>query len=319
MFSGVVRDGAYRDRLVEFLGREYGLGGGVLSVAPRGYYGETWRLESGGERFFVKVNYTTEAHTAAFVRSIAVVDRLVAAGIDFIPRVIPAVDGRLTTRFDGAVVGVFEWIDAVNTETDDTKFPEYAMLARVYATDLGELDLPREDFSTSDVDRVYRQWRDMELAGNSRAEQWCTILERYRPEIAARAQRLAVFAARCSPDRSGFVLTHGDAGGNFMTAPGGRYVIADWDDVFFAPPERDAWVMCRRDWAREAFMAALRREGIDYELRPERLAYCTYAMFFQYLGEGLDALPVDGPQRPLGEWFEGWIRDRLEYADEHFD
>jgi hypothetical protein len=42
-------------------------------------------------------------------------------------------------------------------------------------------------------------------------------------------------------------------------------------------------------------------------------------MFFHYLREGLDAVPVDGPQRPLAEFFTGWVRDRLDYADRHFE
>ena len=319
MFSGVTRDDAYKTRLVGFVRDEYGIRGDVVSPAARGFFGETWRLDAGSTGYFVKVVDHAASQRAAYERSFAVLDRLESRGIDFVPHVVGAADGRLFTRFDGAVVGVFDWIDAVNTESDDTKIPEYAMMARVFTADVTGLDIPREDFAGAAADRVFGHWRRLAAAeGDAKASHACAVLEHHRAEIEPWAQRLHDFAARCAPDRSGFFLTHGDAGGNFMTAADGRYYIVDWDDPLLAPPERDAWVMCPREWARAAFTDALRREGIDYELRPERLAYYIYHMFFLYLSELLEALSVDGPQRPLEEFFDGFIRERLEYADTHF-
>ena len=318
MYSAVRRDDAYRARLLGFLRQEYGIPGEALTEAPRGFFGETWRLEADRASYFVKADYVP-GHQVAFGRSLAVVAALRGQGIDFVPGVVATADGRLSTRFDGAVVGVFDWIDGVNTESDDTKAPEYAMMARVYAADVSGLDIPREAFSGQAADRVFARWRRLAGAGDdAAARQACAVLERYRPELEAWAERLRGFAERCAPDRSGFVLTHGDAGGNLMTTSGGRRVIVDWDDPLLAPPERDAWCMCAHDWARALFTDALRRQGIAYELRPERLAYYIYHMCFHYLGELLDALSAEAPQRSLEEYLQGWVRERVEYADGHF-
>lgn len=59
--------------------------------------------------------------------------------------------------------------------------------------------------------------------------------------------------------------------------------MVDWDDALLAPPERDAWVMGFCDWARCLFQKSLRQQGIVYTLRPERLAYYGYYMFFFWL------------------------------------
>ena len=212
-----------------------------------------------------------------------------------------------------------DWIDGVNTETDETKTPEYAMMAQVYAADVSGLDIPRERFSANAADRVFAQWQRLAARPDDpRAAEPCAVLDRYRDALERWAERLNGFADGCASDQSGFVLTHGDAGGNLMTASDGRHFIVDWDDPLLAPPERDAWCMCAHDWARALFTDALRGQGIAYELRPERLAFYIYHMCFHYLSELLDALSVPAPQRSLEEYLEGWVRARVEYADRQF-
>ena len=76
-------------------------------------------------------------------------------------------------------------------------------------------------------------------------------------------------------DSSHVYLTHGDAGGNFFVC-GNRNYIFDWDEVMYAPLERDAWVMGCYDWARKLFNDTLRANGIPYQLRME-LIRCLFS------------------------------------------
>ena len=142
-----------------------------------------------------------------------------------------------------------------------------------------------------------------------------SVLERHEEELSRCASRLSEFAVRCRTDCGGFTLTHGDAGGNFFTG-GGRNYIFDWDEVMYAPPERDAWVMGCFDWARNLFDSTLKACGIPYSLRPERLAFYCFHMYFHYLGEYLAVHPFRDQSAAVTDYLEnGWIRSRIRYAE----
>ena len=317
LYSDVSRDEAYKARLLGFVEKTYGLEPVGVAPAKRGFFGETWRLDTSKASCFLKLDYSP--HQGIYERSFPIIAHLCDNGIDYISRIVKTAQGELRARFDGAVLGVFEWIDGENIETDDTKPPEYRMLARVYTVPAEGLAIPREDFSAGISDKFDRQWERLKRGpANEAAAQALAFFEQDREKLAHRAERLRLFAARCRGDTSRFVITHGDAGGNVIVN-GGRYAIVDWDYAMLAPPERDAWVMCCRDrswaWAKEAFHNALRGHGIDYALRPERLAYYAYHFFFYYLTEILDALMQTGNVRKMEEYCAGWVDECFRYAD----
>lgn len=106
-----------------------------------------------------------------------------------------------------------------------------------------------------------------------------------------------------------------DAGGNFFVGNGRNYIL-DWDEVMYAPLERDAWVMGCYDWARRLFNDTLQANGIDDRLCPERLAFYCYHMFFFYLGEFLQVHPMQDKRQRIRVYFEdGWILSRIRFAD----
>lgn len=303
MQNQTARTAAYRKALAGFIEKEYRLREVSLTPAKRGFYGETWRLESKEKRCFVKLVYFAE-YQPVYARSFQVIDFLCGKGIDFISTIVKTADGRLYTCFDGAVLGIFDWIDGENLETDETKIPEYRMLARIYAVSPDGLALPREDFSGKSADAFFRQWE------RTTDKDILSLLEKNRAKLADRADRLRHFSSLCRKDGSGFFITHGDAGGNFFVSAD-KYYLVDWDDALLAPPERDAWVMGFRDWARCLFEKTLRQNGIAYTLRPERLAYYGYYMFFfwlTWLVRCADAQEVE-------EFFEEYGGERTAYAD----
>jgi len=318
------RDEAYKACLLDFIRRTYGIEAMRIGPAKRGFFGETWRLDTAQARYFLKLDYSA-AHQEIYARSFPIMAHLRSHGIDCISAVVPTARGELCARFDGAVLGVFDWIEGESIENDDTKPPEYQMLARVYAVPAEGLDIPREDFSTGVADKCYDQWDHLKRDPTDEAAHVNAMLEKNREKIDHRAERLRLFADRCRGDASHFVITHGDAGGNVIVN-GDRYSIVDWDYAMLAPPERDAWVMCCRErpnraWMQETFQNALRRNGIHYVLRPERLAFYAYHFFFYYLTELLEAFVQTGGVQRMEEYLGGqgadggWVEDCFRYAD----
>jgi len=307
MYSAVARDEAFNRRLLGFLGEQYPLTPTAIAPAKRGFYGETWRVESPQGRFFAKLDCSP--HRAVYERSFPMIEHLCGHGIDFISRIVKTRDGGLYCEFEGGVLGLFDWIDGENREDDGTKPHEYQMLARVYAVDPAGLAISREDFGAGAADAFYPRRARVE------DRDILALLEGKREEIDACAQQLRRFSESCRNDRTGFVITHGDAGGNVLACED-RYHIIDWDDPRLAPPERDAWFCMHRPWAMRAFHDALRQNGIGYTLRPERLAYYCYHMYFFYLNEILDAhFALGGLTAYLSDYLGGWMNDNRAFCE----
>ena len=305
MYSQIIRSDAYRQDLLCFIFSTYGIEGRNLSPAKRGFYGETWRLETADDNcFFVKLVYP-EAYKAVYERSFPVIQHLNDQGIGYISRIVKTKASRLCTVFDGAVLGVFDWIDGKLTETDETKAPEYGMMAKIYTVPPGDVPISREDFGGGNAQFFLEQWMILE------DKSLRALLEKHREILEYRLERQHQVSGWCRGDSTAFYITHGDAGGNLLVN-GGQYYIVDWDTPLLAPPERDAWCMCGHAWAREAFHHALCQNGIAYTLRPERLIYYCYEYFFYYLSCYLD---VRASAVTVETFINGWITQSLAYAD----
>ena len=309
MYSSITRSEEYKHLLLAFIKREYGIEAVDITPAKRGFYGETWRLSTVNASFFLKLVYPA-VHKGIYESSFSVIQHLCNHGIDFISRIVKTKNGDLSAHFNDAVLGIFDWIDGEHIETDATKIPEYQMLAKVYTVPSNEVHIFHEDFSGNCADKFFTQWNVLN------DEQLLALLEKNRDKIQHRAERLKHFAKICKGDTAGFFITHGDAGGNLIVN-GDKYFIVDWDNSILAPPERDAWVMCSRDWAREAFHNALRQNGISHTLRLERLAYYCYYYFFFYLTAYLDGFTQTDTVQEIEDYLDSWIEESIKYADTH--
>lgn len=279
-----------------------------ITPAKRGFFGETWRIETSEGVYFVKLDYSP-LHQQYFRDGLAVVDHLVRHGIGFVSRVIPTLSGKNHCMFDGAVLGILDWCEGENIETDETKQTEYTMLARVYSVPLDGLQILRADLSDREA-ATFRQQRDL-----IRDPKLTAFFAMREPLLSQRAARLTYLAQQCQQDMTHFYLTHGDAGGNLIVAPTRCYLV-DWDYAQLAPPERDAWVMVHKPWAQDMFNHALADAGVEYQLRPERLTYYAYNWWFTYLNDYLTRYLETGIVPPdLYAYFDGWIEERIDCAD----
>jgi len=307
VYSNIIRSEEYKRRLLEFIRLEYDITGINLAPTKRGYYGETWRLNTTYTSYFLKLVSTAE-HKAVYERSFSIIQHLCDHGIDFISKIVKTMGGKLSTQFDSAILGVFEWIDGENLETDATTIQEYQMLAKVYTVPPCGISIPREDFSGNSADKFFKQWSVLDNI------QIHSLLKKNRTKLEYRAKRLKYFSEFCRDDTTDFFITHGDAGGNLIVN-GDRYYIVDWDNPILAPLERDAWCKCCYGWARNAFSYALHQNGIIYPLRSELLAYYCYYFFFFYLTAYLDGFTDSDTVCTIEEYIDGWIEGSIQYAD----
>lgn len=315
------RDDRYMTRLADCIRGEYGIAAGSIIAAKRGWYGETWRLDSSGGSYFVKIVYL-EAHKSCYERGFAVVEHLNRHGVDTVSKIVKTLNGSLFTHFNGATVGLFDWIDGENLQNERTKIHEYNILAKIYAVPTEGLKIPHETFGAESAALFYTQWDRLKAFPDTNAS-LLRLLDANKRKADNLGDRLTLFSERCTGDLSHRYITHGDAGGNVMMS-GDRAYIVDWDEPVIAPPERDAWFCLHWDWAVKAFHGALRDNNIDYTLRPERLAYYCYNSFFWYLTKELDIYLEYGDEsgeltQIIADALENsWIYENIKYADEHY-
>lgn len=315
MESCPLRGSEYRRRLKDAVCAQYGISADRIQPAKRGFYGETWKLTGSSGSYFLKCDFLP-FHQVKFQKSLSVVDYLCKNGINFAGQVLRTREGRLDGRFDGAVLGLFAWIDGENVETDQTKSAEYQMLCQVYQLTRPGLDIPRAVFSDSAAADVFRQWQYLRTAPRDEADRAVlAVLEQYGDELHRCAHQLSRFAKLCRQEPGTFFMTHGDAGGNFVAGKTQNYIL-DWDEAMYAPVERDAWVMSCYSWARHLFEDTLAACGLPCRLHPARLAFYCYHMYFFYLSEYLSAHQLFDQSRNITDYLQnGWIGERIRFAD----
>jgi len=304
MYSKAIRNEDYKHRLRDFVKREYGIDSVNIEPAKRGFYGETWKLSSSTNAYFIKVVYAPE-HKPFYEGSLPAVQHLCDHGIDFVGKIVKTMSNNLYSRFDSATIAVFDWIEGENMETETTKIHEYKMLARIYTVPTTGFPGTSEDFTNKDAKDFFKRWSRLE------DKPVLSLLEKNRRKIEHRAKRLDIFSKICRNDTSGFVITHGDAGGNFIVSGESNFIV-DWDTVKLAAPERDAWFCVHRDWAMADFRDALKLHGINYEMRNERFAYYCYWFFFYYLNAFLDAR---SEVETVEDYINGWMTTNVKWAD----
>lgn len=317
MHGNIKRDYKYLESLKDHIYLNYGIDALSITPAKRGYVGETWKLDVDNKSYFVKLVYSKQ-FIENYKRSFNVINYLNDNDINYISRIVKTRKGKLYSVFDGAVLGVFYWIDGENIENDITKVEEIKLLSHIYTVECKSLNLPHECFTDGYSLTFEKQMAKLEYEYKKECI-YDTIIDNI-DKINYRKSHLKFFSQKCKSDKTNFYITHGDAGGNIIKN-GNLFYIIDWDDPKIAPPERDAWFCMNKIWTIDAWNQAFINNGINYKLRNERLAYYAYSMYFLYLTEQIETFFEIGNSggdmsNRLKDYFNCWIESPLKIADE---
>ena len=139
--------GAQRDTraLAAFLPSAYGLNPKNISPARRGFYGETWKIHTGGGDYFAKIDFWP-CHKESYRASLPIVQYMARRGLAFVPKVIETLRGQLCCAFQGGVLALFAYVPGDLLE-DYALEDLYGCLSRVYTLKTDSLALETEDFS----------------------------------------------------------------------------------------------------------------------------------------------------------------------------
>lgn len=313
-YNREVRSVKYINTLCDFINDNYSMQITDIQPAKRGFYGETWKIITLNQAFFVKINYSKN-NQDIYAQSFSIIEYLNNEGIDFISQIVKTKEGQLYTHFNKGILGVFQWIDGVNLEEidDDIRIKEYKMLTKIYKVKPANISIPSEKFEGESGEQFFKVWEKM-----GESDLVSKHLEMYRPLLEHKAKRLSYFSKICKEDNTGFVITHGDSSRNIILGKE-KYCIIDWDAPLCAPPERDAW-LCLSKWATDTFNSILKESDINYKLNTDRLSYYGCYSFFLYLKEFIDKyiyeLDVANTISEIDELINNWLMKECQYAQE---
>lgn len=300
---------------LHFLESEYGFRVKGIFPAKRGFYGETWNIQTENIMFFLKIDYWNR-HKVEYQNSLQAAQFMTDSGITLIPKTIKTKDDRLYSCFRQGTAVVFEYIPGEMSE-DYSTAQLYNHLAKVYGLKTNGIKLKRETFGVGRIDTFQNLQNLPELPVEVK-----TALAKKEPEIFRYMERLKQFSDVCKNSMENFHITHGDAGGNCILNENQLFIV-DWDSVMLAPIERDAWIFICDENEIKTVNSILSENGIDYVLQQNRLCYYCYDFFFHYLNEYLksiiDAESIEQKEEIIrgliGYLTDCWIYKRLETAD----
>lgn len=314
----MIRDNVYINELSKQLTLEYGFAIRNITPAKRGFFGETWKVQTDVTDYFVKMD-DWDFHKESYRNSLPVIDYMVDKGISFIPQIIKTKNGKLYCSFHGSSVAVFEYLPGDNHENYPVErlFEHLVQIYRLSPVEAVLEILEKETFDTDVIDTFQKLRDEVELPVEA-----IKALHVSEPFISKYAERLKLFSDVCSVNLENFYITHGDAGGNCILDEK-RFYIIDWDTVMYAPVERDAWFFMCDGQQIDKINDVLSQHNINYRLSWERLCYYCYYSFFYYLTEHMKSiLSTDNPDKKQlmtkklsGYLTDCWIYKQLGRAD----
>lgn len=305
----------YMQDLAQMLVNEYGFSLRRIVPAKRGFFGETWKIETDTANYFLKIDYW-DYHKEIYRKSLSIYEYTAREGIAFVPRIAETKSGRFSCDFMNGVAAVFEYIEGENRE-DYPIDRLFDRLAEIYALDPRGIVLEADTFG---VDILY-----LFNALSAREELPPLVshaIHENKELIARLITRLELFSRVCQAQKWDMRITHGDAGGNCILDENHFYVV-DWDSVRLAPIERDAWFFMRDSRQIDTINAVLQRRDKAFHLRMEALCYYCYHSFVFYMTEHLQAFlsaKSDAQKQERADAFVAyldscWIYEQLKIAD----
>lgn len=302
--------------LTKVLEEEYAFHIYNITPAQRGFFGETWKIETDEGNYFVKIDYW-EYHQESYGTSLFAVAYMNACGILSIPGLRLTADERVYCLWNEGVISVSEYIEGENHEEYPIR-DLFENLVPIYKLDTQDLNLEIEEFNT-DIFNKYQQF----ISHPGRSEIMIQYLREKENIISAYNKRLKWLSDQCVYNNDDFCITHGDAGGNCIISDYDFHII-DWDSVKIAPIERDAWFFICDDDKIETIQNVLYENGIYYELNKKYLCYYCYYSFFYYITEYLQSYICSKEEKRkkdlengMKEYLDnGWIWNQLKKAEE---
>ena len=308
------------DQLKKQIEEQYGLAIGNVVDAPRQFVAETYILECKDVKYFCKI-VTKPLFIQPLVKSLPVLNELRLQGLERVNYPIPTKRGKLYLKENGALIVLFNYIDAKQSENYD-----FYSLGKLIATvhDMASkvsLPVAKEGFVYQYAGTFEKQFNDIITSTSSDeiAQLLKALLTKYLEEINHDYTNFMQLCQVLKTKEFAMVITHGDPGGNILAKSPTELYLIDWDNILLAPPERDTWFFQHET----EFIRGYRSIFPKYQANEELSHFFTYKRYFEDLVEYFAEILGDGAevhrQKNLNglesDCLEGWLRPSIRRFD----
>jgi len=308
-----------RMNLKQLLKHNYGFSVNSINDAPRQFVAETYFVETDHEKFFCKV-ISKQLFIPAVIDSLPVLNKMHELGQNRINYPISTLKGDLSVTDNGSLVVLFNYIDAPQSYDYDN-FTLGKLLAEIHQlSEQMNAITPKEMFRFKHADIFEKKLEELvQLKSSNVTEQTASALLQENHEDLIRLYKVfRNISLTCQKsDDWQMILTHGDAPGNILVNSPTDFYIVDWDDILFAPSERDLWFLLDK----QDFIRGYQSVRHDYEVNELSARYYLFSRYFNDLieywaeifGEFSDSHKKSNFEQMKKELFEdeGWLYPQI--------
>lgn len=259
----------------------------TITAACGAVAAQTWVLrDTRGRDYFCKIVDRPD-FIPIILPTLPVLREMKDRGITRIAAPLPTRDG-LSARHGGALILLLDYFDAPQSyDYDLATFGE--LIGNIHAlTPQLEARLRvrgfttfREKFFREDLPALMARQTDDPVLQALQA-----LLEKHKAETNAILGAFFRLSARGAASPCAFVNTHGDVMGNVLVRTPKDICLIDWDEMEFAPPERDLWRVADKP----EFMAGYRRVRPGFNPDPDALKHATLKNYLEGIPIYLEAI-----------------------------
>lgn len=253
-----------------------------IDLAPRGFVGETYIVNTSNNRYFLKI-FKNNRYFVNVLQSLPVLKELKELGITDINYPIPTKVNDLYIKHEERYYILFNYIEGKNT-WDYDKHEVYTQLIQIHkSTAKVTSPVKKEDFNI-EYEEIFEQklsqYKDIPLIAS------------YLDEILKHWECFKKLSYILKNRSFNMYITHGDAFGNIIKNEDDLYII-DWDDLLLAPLERDLWFF----YEDESVVRLYEEEFPGFDIDKELLLYYIYKRFYDDLLGFFDLLGKENIKR----------------------
>ncbi|MFD1676720.1 hypothetical protein [Alicyclobacillus fodiniaquatilis] len=211
----------------------YGFSINSYIPAPRGWWAETYVLDTSRGKYFIKIFVDEMCFETELSASLDIHFEM-AEHIEYIPKPIRTVDGILLHTLDNnRVVALYTHINGTNFKTNDARLI-LSLMANIYKLDIKcknhcQFPLYGKKIMNDLLTDKYHTKSEILIGHMKRNRDFFMKYWSIYEEL--------VYKVRNKQNK--LYLTHGDLGVNLMIDNNRKIFIVDWDSIHLGPIERD--------------------------------------------------------------------------------
>ncbi|HQA98881.1 MAG TPA: phosphotransferase [Candidatus Dojkabacteria bacterium] len=250
------------------ISNRYGFNVESVSVALRGFVGETYIINTDKKKYFLKI-FQDNRYFANVLQGLPVLRELKDLGVNYINFPIFTKEKTLYFVENNRYYILFNYIKGENTEEYELSKVFQQLIEISKLTKSIKSPIKRENFNVLYVESFeesIERYKDV------------SVIQNHLDGVLNHWSRFKDLANTLKRRSHAMYITHGDAFGNVIKDKEDLYII-DWDDLLLAPLERDLWFFFDNQEVIELY----RKEFPNFHMDRDIILYYVYNRFFDDL------------------------------------